>query len=535
MQWMKMGQRPGALVQGTCVLAMALCALVGMGSTALAQQAPGGAGAGMESGSLADQLDMDLTPIPVGMGALFVPSMTRAEVEPPIQVFFDGQRVAWGRTGERIVLPPGEYKVVVGQGPAQARPSSMVRVIDGVTTPVEVFFAALRVTAVDPDGNPIEVPYELIDARAGTSWGQRRTPAEGSAGDKTWILPAQPVKIVLGGAEGTAITLPMGAGQLIRYRLVVDRGQLVRAELADKEIIREERWWRLRWVVGGDFSFNRTQGQLGAFNGDAMRFGIFTRASIGIDYDNHLALLNLDVDESWIGFESVDGQELALQKLADEARLELLYNYRLGRIFGPYVRAQVRTAFFETTIRPPQDATLELSEDNVRRNIALDGEEDFTLFKALRPMEIREGVGLSLSPVDNDVFDLGLRVGVGARQAYYDDGIVIIERDGRTLKGVRLGDDESFGAELTLTAGLRLGQTFSWEGVADFYLPVDQFDGLEEFDDLTPVFRFDNAFTMSVNSFLSVVYNLNIRREAYEIDDPQLSHILSLRLQHTLF
>ncbi len=515
-------------------------ALVALCSSASAQGGDNAPQASQEAGNLADQLDMDITPIPTGMGAIFVPTLTRAEIEPQVIVYFQGERVAWGRTGERIILPPGEYTATLGHGPVGGRPSTTVRVIDGVTSPVDFFFAALRVTAVDPEGNPVALRYTLESARNNTVWGEGRTTGEGSdyKSTRTWILPAEPVVLALDGnpSDRSAITVPLAEGQLVRYRLVVERGRIVRSELAEREIIREERWWRLRWVLGGDFSFNRSAGQLGAFNGDSFRLSLFTRASVGVDSGNHLALLNLSINESFISFESIDGQELAPQKLADEARAELLYNYRVGRIAGPYARAMARTAFFETNIRPPRDLTLELTDaDDNEETIALSANNDFRTFGAFAPLEIREGAGLALSFVDNEIVTLGIRLGFGARQATYDEGIFIQERDGEVLRGVRLSDDNSIGPEAALTAGLRLGQIFSYEVSGDFYLPTDQLKDFNDIGDLTMIFRVDNTFALSFNSFLAMVYDLNIRREAFEIKDAQLSHMLSLRLQHTLF
>ncbi len=514
-----------------------LMLVIGGAGAASAQEAR--ALSAFEAGAVADQLEMDVTPIPAGMGALFVPSLTQPGLEPPVQIYFKGERVAVGQTGARIVLPPGEYTVVVGHGDAEARPHITARVIDGVTTPVEQTFGGLRVTAVDQDGNPIAVRYALKSARGEVAWGSASTAAEGSYGaTRTWLLPAEPVVIELVGAgsDGTAIAVPLGAGELVRYRLVLDRGRLVRGEIAEQEIVAEERWWRLRWVVGGDVGFNRTAGRLGSFNGDSLRLGLFTRASVGVDVDNHLALLNLGVDESWISYESLDGQELKPTKIVDDVNAELYYTYRLGGVVGPYARAQARTTLFKTEIRPEGGATLQIREKDGSTSAqrATEGEA-FELMGALYPLDLREAAGVELAFVDNETVTFSVRAGAAARQATYDGGLYLADREGDTLRLIRLADDRSFGAEAGVKLGLRLGQTVSIESSGDLYLPSDKFDMLSDPGDLRPIFRLDSTATLAVNSFLAVVYDLNILREAYEIEEAQLSHVLSLRLQHTLF
>lgn len=486
----------------------------------------------LEAGTVSEQLALDVTVVPTGMGAIFVPSLTRAELEPPVLVYYRGERVAWGRTGERIVLPPGAYRVIVGRGPLTERPAVDVQVSDGVTAPVVPFFAALRVVAVNTNGEPVEVSYRVRDALGGTVWGTGSTPESGRHGNaEAWPLPPGGVEIALEGDAQRAISLPIGAGQNVRYRLVVDGGQLVRAELATEDLVARERWWRLRWVVGGDVSLSSVRGALGSYNGDVWQAGVFTQAEMGVDKGNHLALLDLRLEQSWIGLSETDFET---QKLLDEAQAELLYTYRLGRIAGPYARAMVRTSFFDTEVTPnnAQELTVVDIDGETVRTEQLEAGEPLRLLDAFAPREFREGAGLSLTLVDNATVNFILRAGAGARQARYDDGIWIeSQRDG-TLRAVLLADDTSFGAEGGLRAGLRLSSTFALGVEGDLYVPQDQ---LLEDAEFNPIFRVDSTATLSVNSFMSLVYRFNVRKDAYEIDDPQLSHLLSLRLQHTLF
>lgn len=489
-----------------------------------------------ESGSISDQLDMDITPIPIGMGALFVPSLTDAGREPAVLVYYGDERVAWGRTGERIVVPPGEYKVVVGHGELEDRPQTTVRVVDQVTTPVKPFFGAIRISAVNGDYKPVEIDYVIED-------GDGRSLGAGGTADsskykntKTWLLPAKTLVIGLeNGDEATrnAISVSLAPGQVLRYRLIMDGNRLVQAQLAERELAHEAKWWRLRWVIGGDASYTQLDGQLGSYNGEYIRAGLFTRASLGIDHGANLALANIDIDESWISITDRPDGERTLQKFTDEVSLELLYNVRLAGIIGPYIRGQARTSLFLTKYTPVQNTVMTIEEiDGGTSSKGIVGGKDVQLFEAFKPLDARAAGGIGISFVDNQWVTASLRVGAAYRAARYNKGLFLKDFEDTTITAIELADDNSLGAEGGAKLELRLGQNLSVGSELDFFMPLDQLTGDE---DQNPVFRLDTSATISINQFLALTYNFYVRQDAYEIDENQISQFVSLRLTHTLF
>lgn len=489
-----------------------------------------------ERGSAADQLDTDITPIPVGMGAIFVAASTRPELEPPVLVFFGGDRVAWGRTGERLVLPPGDYEVVTGHGPVEHRPRARVKVINGVTSPVPAFFGALRVAAVDPRGKPVVIDYALeADGRVFATG----TTSDSAAyrDSKTWLVPKGPVTIALlngDAATRNAVQIPVAAGQLSRYRLVLDANRLVRADLAERELVQRESPWTARWILGGDASFSRTAGQLGAFNGDYLRAGLFSQTELAYEKGINTVRLNLGVEQSWIGLGSEPGQDLTTQKFSDEIQASVLYTAQPAGIAGPYVRGQARTALFDTHFTPDRDTTVTRVDDAGRligRETVAGGDE-LRLFESFNPLDLRAAVGMNITAVDTSTVELRFRLGAAARRATYNGGLFIQDQSAGQVEAVVIEDDESFGAEGGFVAGLRLGQTVSLRVTGEIYTPSPQlFDG----ENLDPIFRLDSQATFAVNQFLAVVYSSHVRKDAYEIDEAQFSHLLSVRLTHTLF
>jgi hypothetical protein len=512
------------------------CACLTMSAPLLAQE--GADLDAFEVGKLQDQMELDITPVPVGMGALFVPSMTDPALEPVITVLSNGSRVASGKPGKRIVLPPGQYIVRFGSGEATSRPERSISVIEGVTTPVEPFFGAVRITAVDTDGRPVSVPYVIESLDGKISFGPSKTAEDGGyTSTKTMIVPAGRYNIALGktiDTESNRFATVVAEGQVLRYRLVVDDDQLSRVEFAQREVVAEPSIWRFRWVLGGDFGFERTENNLAAFNGDALRVGAFMDSTIGLDTGNHLALTNIRLDETWLALESQVGQRLPLQKINDELSLEVLYNYRLGGIIGPYVRASGSTAFFDTYLYPDQAITVTTSDrdgsDVTVRTV--DAGDELRLFQGFAPMLIQEDAGIGLTFVDNDVITFIVRGGVGARQSTYRGGGFVTNSSGQEVAIERLEDKQDFGAAASAVFGLRLGGVFSLDSRFTSFMPQEQVFQEEDFG---PVYRFDNTAALSLGKFAALVYDITLRRDDVQIDEMQMRQNISLRLQYTLF
>lgn len=491
--------------------------------------------ADFEAGPVADQLELDVTPIPSGLGALFVPSLTDSPLEPPVTVLQGDQRVAWGDTGRRIALPPGEYRVLVGHGDLRERASTTVTVREGETSPVEVSWGAVRITAVDGDGAPVDVDYALRSVGRAVVLAEGETARSTEYGaTQTWLLPAGPIELSLDGATGpdrAAVALFVPRGAVVRHRLVMDGERLVRTEFATHAPVPEARLWRLRWVIGGDASWTRAQGRLGAFNGDFLRAGVFTRAQVGIDYGAHLALIDLDFEQSWLALAEGPDADLGVRKFDDEVRLEALYNYRPGRLLGPYVRGSLRTALFETTHRAASSVGVTTrGVDGGETMGVLEPGDELVLFDALQPLDLRAAAGAALTILDNDAITLTARGGAAVRRARYGGGLFLADQTAERLTFVELADDDSWGVEVhgELTVRAARSVELGVEGMA--YLPWDFIDEVDH-----PILRLDGRVAFKVNSFLSVACDARLRREAYEIEDVQLSTFVSARVQHALF
>jgi hypothetical protein len=484
------------------------------------------------------QMDEDITPIPAGMGALLVPALTRSDQEPLVIVLHRGRRVASGPTGRRLALPPADYEVVLGTGAMEDRPRRTIEVTEGVTTPVPPFFGAVRIDIVDASGMPVSRDYVVASSDGKRIFGpfsvlggKDYTPGE------TLILQGGQYVIALGksaDSKADRFSISIAPGQVMRYRLVADDSRLLRADLAEKDLTYEPSIWRYRWIVGGNGSFGYRQQALSGFNGDSTVIEAFTRLEAGIDRGNNLALLTLKANQFLVGLDSRNGVDSPLQSLVNEASLELLYNYRVSRIFGPYIRGIAWTSFLPTLFYPKAASTVRVvDEDGAEIGTEQIGRGgSFQTFEAFAPTILQEGAGLGVTPIDNRYVTVSGRGGFAARQWFYRDSRLITAVTGSSISAMELRDLQRFGAEATVGFGLRLGSTLHYETTLDGFIPFEQFSGQET---LRPSFRWDNTIALTLSDVVALVYQGRVGLDHPKVPQLQVSQLVALRLQYAIF
>lgn len=468
------------------------------------------------------QLILDTTTVPIGMGAFFVPSITSQEAR--FTVTRDGGRVSLGETGTRVVLPPGRYDITLNNPRPDVSPRATVDVKEGATSVVDPFYAAFRVESIDEtNGRRLETSWHLI--QEGQEVYSGTTAEEGNA-EFVFVRPGE---MSLGLTnQDVQIALKAAPGEVVEYRVTLSDGRFRRGGFANEPVAVQDEWWRLRWTIGADVAFNSSRNQVSNFNGEYLQLGVFTDAQLGIDVNNHLAVLDFGIDEAWVGLSSQYGASLPSRKLVDDARASILYNYRLGRIAGPYARAGVRTSIFATRFYAEEDTTIQREG---QANTTVPAGEELTLLEGFAPLYLNQGAGFQFTVVDNETIDIGFRTGVGLRQHRFDGGDYVDQFASRTLRLLRLEDEDLMGLEGGAMVGLRLAHSFRIKGDLELFVPDSQIlDG----EDFKPIYRFTGLGELSVNSFVSLVYRVSIAQPTLQTPS-SLFQGLSLRLQHTLF
>lgn len=522
--------------------ARALCLLVAVG---LAWPAGASAQAArrhareLEAGAASQQVALDPTPLRAGEGAVFVPSRSRPELEPQVRVMRGDTLVARGATGQRLVVPPGQYRVLVGQGPEGWRASSDVIVRAGETTVADGFFGSLRVTAVAPDGEPAAVQYTLVSADGYRVYGPADTSSEGDYGEtRTWLLLPGSYQVIPGnrtrGRDG-AVAVVVSADERARVRLLLGAdGTVVGSEPGDYEAIATRRDWRLRWVVGGSGSLGRASGQLNGFQGDSVRLDLFTELGATYDRGPHLGRLELGLQQGWVGFARPFGRDLPFEKLDDSLRAEASYTYRLSGVVGPYARATLLTSLFPHTVTADRGYTLVTRESDGSETVeALLSGEELTLLEAFSPLITQEGAGLGITIWESRVFGAGFGAGVAARQTRYaGDARYFEERSGDEVRLIALEDASDWGPESNAWLRLQAGRWVALRAQVDAFVAVD---ALRSDAPLRPLFRASGSVSLRLSSWASLVYDAALHRDDAAIEALQFRHGLNLRLQYAIF
>lgn len=492
---------------------------------------------------LRDQLDADLTIIPEGYGALFVPALeSEPDPEASVIVELDGETLAVGRLGQRIPLPPGHYRALVGTGPREARSVSEVDVVLRETATLAPSYGVMRVSIVDANGKPTDETYVIGAIDSGRAYGPFRPSYKAGQRPSTALyLPPGRYVFALGKdpkARENSIAVLVAPGDVLHYRVVVDDGHITRTEFGEAEVVKEPSIYRVRWTLAADGTLGSRLNQLSSYNGDAVTLGAYTKLELGIDTGRHLAEVSLLADLAAVGILSSNGSsEFPIQKVTDDVRAEVLYNYRLGGVAGPYAHVSATTSLFPTRYYAPIDlqAVTKNEAGVVTRDETFRKGEAYRLFPELGPMIVQEGAGLG-TKVELDSFRFAIRGGLASRQAFFFDGRTITSQAGSRVALLELDDVKTIGIEGTAMAGVTVRNLLDIDSRLDGFLGENQFGTLFKGEGkYRPVYRWDTTASLKLSRHVALVYTLGLRRDTQALEKDQIAHSLRLRLQWSVF
>lgn len=490
------------------------------------------------------QLLRDRTEIPLGKGALFVPSITSPLNEPPVLlVDADSDAVLDIPTGERVLVDPGSYVVIVSSGSPMQGIGISVDVAEGDTTMVPVQWGALRIEVVDDRRVPHRGSYELIDAKTrepvGTGFGVDTLQGESLM---TWLLAPGVYRIVRPGSNYRALrdfaTVYVPEQGFVRYRLVLDpetgdfqgSGVLLPDEFGSPQDVRpgRERWFR-SLVVGAVGSLAQQQNVVGVSNQLTAAGSLFVDGQLSYNRKKHTltALSQLEFGASQI--RPQEGDPLPLVKTRDRLRLDGLYTYSARPWLGPYVRATGESQAFRTSVLVTEDTVLSRTfSDGQTGTQSIPANGTFFVAEPWTPTLVRQGAGMNTRFVNNRFVTLNLRLGLGLRQNLYG-GAWVIEDLPRTpeIEYTQVDSFNQEGVEGTIIATARL------PGWAVYATDVEIF---EDFQDLErPSVEWRNTLTLRITRNLSLNYYLNLERSPQVVDLLQLEQSVLLRASWAVF
>lgn len=485
-----------------------------------------------------DQLAADDTEIPVGMGAVFVPTLTTPSAEPPV-ILVDDDDVRDIPTGERVLVPPGAYTIIVSPGSPGQGVGQSILVREGETTLVPVKWGALRVHVTDDRRVPFRGQYDLIAAEnretIGTGFG-----ADTFQGEQlmTWLLEPGIYRIVRPGANYRQLrnyaTVYVPEGGLVRYRLVSDTGTgdfLGAGVLLPGEFgagLDKEKRWAQTLVVGLDGSFVQSNNRVGVTNQTVFAGNVFIDHQLGYHKDDHHFTALLQGEAGATSIRPQGASRLPVIKSRDSLRGDLLYNWFARENFGPYARVGAESRMFATNVLATEDSVFDLLRlDNTVETVAVDTNDTLAVARAWEPSIFRQGAGLNYRAINGRWVTFNLRLGLGMRQNLYGSSFVL-DDDGATdaIEYREVGDFFQEGVEATVVVTARL------PGWAVYATDIEMFSDFQTFD--RPSLEWRNTVTLRLNRIMSLNYFANVDYLPQVVDNVQLEHSVVLRASWTL-
>jgi hypothetical protein len=489
---------------------------------------------GWPAGTIQEQLEEDVSLIPYGKGAIFVPAMTNPLDEPPVAIYYEGERVTDSTTGTRIILNPGTYEVRVGSGAREQRLAIQATVRERHTTVVPVSWAGLAVHVVDERLGSLRGSYEIIRVEdreyIGIGFG---TDEQAGEPVSTWILRPGLYKIVRVGetyrARRDFATVRLIEGHLTHFLLVLDEttGDFKGGgEVPPDELFQARDGFFGSMIVGGDLTLNHRDNVPGITPGISFSFRAFIDTRLSVEILDSPFVLQFQVEEG-----QTKPPGLPFQKTIDRADLDLLYIYQINEIVGPYIRFGGETNLLPSKQNFEQPTHVVLRDTD--GSTILDDRPSATTVDLSEPVglsTLREGAGINLRVLKTLWAETTLRAGIGARHTLAR-GQVFLLQDDESDELNRYYDlvptVNRFGAEATLLGVARISRWVIFNLELDTLVPFNGFD--------KTVLEVEGSVALKLTTFLSVNYVVRFLLDRLISDEDQLQQDILLRFSLEVF
>jgi hypothetical protein len=376
---------------------------------------------------ISQQIDEDPKIVPIGKGGIFIPRFSDPTLEPTIQINDpSGKLTAWGETGKKYTLEPGEYSIILGSGSMNQRIIKKITVAEGRVEPIVPDWCGLSIDIVDESNQPFRGTYEMarLDTFAafGRSYGRDMTRGERV---KTWILKPGLYKVFSAGMSYNTltnfITVRLLPGEFVRVVVIENDvkdvkilgGGVVNVNTPASRILSA---WTHNLNVGGTIMLNATSDKIVPHNTDNLTDIAFLTLfeenykKGSIDWENDIFWkegFNTDFDFSSIA--NID--------MADDFRLTSLAVWRVILPWlGPYCRIQLSMRLLPLFRRFEKNDLnhffIVLNSDSSLQEI-----DTSSRSKILKPVfshiAAEAGVGTNIDIITRDYYDAKLRVGLG--------------------------------------------------------------------------------------------------------------------------
>lgn len=460
-----------------------------------------------------------------GMGRIFVPSIVSPLTEPLYAVLNEaGELIGQQNMGSSFFVSPGTYQVIIGSGSLEQRIVKRVEVGREETVIIEPEWAALTVEVIDENRNWVLQDLQIYSLESAITYGI--IPAVNpELGEQipTLLLPPGLYKIVKRGADFYTYinfaTVALEPGVYTPFTLVIESssknfaGAGVQSPLAKSLQLRN---WRTYAILNGNIVLNSDNQEEKKFNTD---LALFSQIENRFVYDRFPH-----------NYQTKGLVELGTQKLRhtqftikpDRLQLKNTYIYFFYRWIGGYARLDGITHLFSTTIQY-SDKRRVYRYDRDRSLIDSLERTEFTYQPPFYPLELKEGLGVNITPISSYILKLSLRGGFGYRQSF-NRGVYKEKGENHFYQVPHLFQR---GFETSLLSFLALPFNLSITTELDALFPL-QANG-------EPVIDLSNHTSLLLTKRVSLDHILRLRKDRTLYSYNLVEQLVSVRLSYYLF
>lgn len=467
----------------------------------------------------------------IGLGRLFVPKMTKSELEPTYQVYKDGKVIKSDcTTGTSVFLEPGNYTVELGSSEIDKYLiKEQVTIKDQDTAILPVTWSGLIIRFIDKNRNFLREPYEIFrlgdyEKRLGMNYSADED--EPDARQNTWLLPHGYYKIIkYGEAPKTFVnfsTVQLEKGKLVVVTIVMDSnertfvGSGVLPELSQK--LKTKDWTRYTSL---DASFNLTSNNATEQDEHIYTANFIANPENNFKLDKFPYYFNSDQDLS-IGFNKESNQDLRVNTNSLQANVTFIY-YLLKSI-GVYSRVRFDGSILPSNYYFDSVQNTVWKRDKEGNIDTLRNVDKVEINPAVFPVKFEEGFGISLRLMNDPSRDLRFNTGFGLSQNINSD---VYEQD-------KNNKNQFNELETIYLSGLEASLAGDFQFVDNLTYIVELYT-LYPFDkDRTQSYRFENSISLRLTSIFSLDYSLNLEKSETK-DWLVQNHNLSLNVTFISF
>jgi len=528
---------------------------------------------------LSEQIAKDQASIPLGKGALFIPTFSENNPNPSVEVVdINGKVVARGNVAEKINLFPGTYYAVFGTGSQEQKIVRSFTISEGKVTPLIPDWSSLIVDVVDINNISFRGEYDIIRLENLEFYG-RQYGKDPDLGEelRTQVFRPGTYKIFEVGRNYNTlngfITVRLLPAELTRVVLVQNPETFEIVSGGTVEIYPDQSQnsnWTNNLDIGGSINFNLDRNHQTDTVTMSAVFNILINGNLRfrklpLDWENKFRInQGIEIESRYPkgGFSEADFN--LGDNSEDEFRINSILVWRQFLSWlGPYARTNIETELFPSYLRltqaeedakhyfvvfddPPSYRTYNSASavpshpDSLLNITEIDSTRANWLVKpSFSPFNFDAGFGANFDiNTPFEIFDIRARAGFGLRKVYnfsrsvpisYSDSIYhnISEQAANTIatlqsngviRVVQRKEDSApldFGPEAQLDASINAGRFGTNEVELRVFAPLERIG--------EPDFDFRNRISWRVTKSIRLEYLYKYQLQRFSGATPELN------------